>query len=1034
MIRWFVKNHVAANLLMLAILFMGYYSLRYRIPLEVFPDFELDIITIDVRLRGASPAEIEESVIIHIEEAIYDLEGIKEIKTTSSENGGRATIEIDSSYHARDILNDIKNRVDAINTFPSDIERPLINIAQRKRQVISVIVSGQKSQQELKWIGESIRDNMAQSLGSQMLELGLVRPYEISIEVVPDALKKYNLSISDISQAIRASSLQRSAGSLKTQGGEILLRTQEQAYYKSDYENIPILSGNSGERLFLKDIATIVDGFEEEPLAAEFNGNPCVVIDIYRTGQQSAIELANQVKDFIIQKQASLPDGITLDYWRDRSRIVKSRLETLLRSAFQGGILVFIVLTLFLRPILAFWVCVGIPVTFMGALILMPYFGITINILSLFAFILVLGIVVDDAIVTGENIFSRLKRGDPSLKAAIEGTEEVAVPVTFGILTTIVAFIPLALIEGRRGVIFNSLPYIVIPVLLFSLIESKLILPTHLKNISIATSQNLWSKIQNSFSEGLEFFVQKIYQPFLNIILQHRYLTLCIFISFMMVLVSLVGSGHLRFIFFPRVPHEIIRGTLTMPTGTPFEITTKHLRHMQQSLNQIKEKYRDPNTEQSVIQNTLVTIGATGTGRTPQSHIGQVTFELVSPEKRTIQVHSLQIAKEWRKSIGNIPGAKELNFRAEIARGSDPINIQLSGQDFSLMSTMSQKIKQKLSEYPEVFDISDSLDEGKDELQIHLKAKAKHLNITTEQLSKQIRQAFFGEEAQRIQRGRDDIRIMVRYTKSERDSVQSLEQLSIQNSQGAMIPISELADIKWTKSPSSIERLNRNRTLQITADYDKKTANFSAIKNDLIPYLDQLISENPSIRYSLEGEAKEQREAFGSLLTGLIFLFFCIYALLAIPFKSYFQPFIVMSVIPFGLLGALLGHLIMGMDLSLFSIFGMLALTGVVVNDSLVLVDFVNRQKKMKQTPIEAACLGGAKRFRPILLTSLTTFAGLMPLIYEKSTQAQFLIPMAVSLGFGILFATFITLLLVPINYVILEDIKQLFRPKMTKP
>ncbi len=1034
-IRWFARNGVAANLLMILIAALGLNAVLNRIPLEVFPEFELDIVRVTVPFRGATPAEVEEGVIVRVEEALFDLEGIKELRSESNEGYGQVSVEVDSGYDPRELLNDIKNRVDAISTFPEEIERPIISLAQRRREVISVVVSGDLSEPELRRLGERVRDDIAALPGVTQVELTGVRPYEVAIELSESTLQKHGLSFERVASAINQASLDLSAGTIKTRGGEILLRSKGQAYVQDDFEKIVVLTRSDGTRLTVGDIAEVRDGFEEEPLTATFNGRPAVVVEVYRTGDQNAIDVANAVKAYAASARRSIPPGVDLTVWRDRARIVKARLSTLSNSAVQGGLLIFLLLTLFLRFSVAVWVCIGIPISFMGALALMPELGVTINIISLFAFILVLGIVVDDAIVTGENIYNHLKREANATQASINGTLEIATPVIFGVLTTVVAFVPLLMVEGLRGQLFAQIPMIVIPVLLFSLVESKLILPAHLKHLRVygdpERRHNVLVRLQRKVAHALEAAVRRFYKPALAAALRQRYLTLSIFASVGIIVLTLVFSGWIGYVFFPRVQSETARANVVMPTGTPFEITSLHISRMATAAEQLRDKYVDPQTDESVIRNILATYGSLGVGGSGgQSHLGRVMFEIVAPEERTLAVTSSDLVREWRRMIGPIPGAREITYRAEIGRGGDPIDVQLKGADFDELRELADTVKARLGEYPGVFDIADNLEEGKQEIQLKIKPAAEQLGLSMADLARQVRRAFFGLEVQRIQRGREDVRVMIRYPAVERRSLDNLESMRIRTPTGVEVPFTEVATATVGKSYSTIKRVDRHRTINVTADVDKESADLEGIRADLTDYLKNLLADYPNARFSLEGEAREQADSSRSLLFGAFFVLFAIYALLAIPFKSYLQPVIVMSVIPFGVVGAVLGHVTLGMQLSISSVMGMLALVGVVVNDSLVLVDYINRRRREGVELIEAVITAGVARFRPVFLTSLTTFAGLVPLIFfEKTTQAQFLIPMAVSLGFGILFATFVTLLLIPINYLVLEDVRRLVRP-----
>lgn len=1023
MIAWFTKNHVAANLLMIFILVIGLGSMSTRIPLEVFPSFESELISVNISLRGATPEDVEQGVTIRVEEAVQDLEGIERIVSSSSENNSSVRIEVESDYDPRELLADIKSRVDAINTFPADAEKPIIALAQRKREVIAVTVTSQYSEKETLEFAEVVRDELLRIPGITQLDLSGVRNYEISLTLSQDQLRQYGLTITEVARSVNAFSTDVSAGNLRTTGGDILLRSKGQAYYKDQFATIPIKTQADGTIIRLSDVADIDDGFEETPIRTRFNGEQAAFIDVYRIGQQSAIEVADKVKAYIDDRQATLPEGFGISYWDDDSEIVKNRISTLTTSAMQGGFLVLLLLTLFLRPSIAFWVFIGIPVSFMGAFIFMPFFGVTLNIMSLFGFILVLGIVVDDAIVTGENIYTHLRNAESGEEAAIRGTQEVATPVTFGILTTVTAFLPMLFIEGNRGAFFAQIAIVVIPVLIFSLIESKFVLPAHLKNIKLRSERaqpNKFELFQQRFADGFERAILVFYQPLLSVALRNKLTTISLFVGTFLIIIALLTSGWSKFVFFPRIPSETVRLNLTMPNGTPFEITNGHIMNIAAQAEKLQKKYIDEQTNESVIMNILATTG----GRGGTSHVGGVRFELVPPEKRTLDVTSAQMVREWRRLVGDIPGAESMTYRAELGRSSDPIDVQLTGNSLETLQEVAEKVKDHLRTYTTVFDIADSLSDGKEELQIELTQQGKALGISRQEIASQVRNAYFGAQAQRIQRGRDDVRVMVLLPIEERRSLADLKHILITTPNGTQVPLSHIAELIPGKSPSTIRRIDRYRTVNVTADIEKNNTNMTALNADLKVFLDNLVAQYPGINHSLEGEAKEQRESFGSLAWGMLFVFFVIYALLAIPFKSYIQPLIVMSVIPFGLIGAFIGHWIMGMDLTLFSLLGMLALIGVVVNDSLVLVDFINKKRDEGFSIANAVLTAGAARFRPVMLTSLTTFIGLMPLLFEESTQAQFLIPMAISLGFGILFATFITLLLVPVNYLVVERLK----------
>ncbi|GGF63180.1 acriflavin resistance protein [Terasakiella brassicae] len=1024
MITWFAKNSVAANLLMISILVAGLFSLNTSIPLEVFPSFETHVVSVRVSLPGATPQDVEKSVTIRIEEAVQDLEGIDQIRSTSGEGSAAVYIDIDDNYDPQTLLADIKSRVDAVNTFPADAERPVISLAQHTHDVITVTLASDYGEHETREYAQNLRDEMLRLDGVTQLELDGIRNYEITINVSQNSLRQYGLTLSDISSAIGKSSIDISSGNLRTLGGDILLRSSGQAYRKNDFAKIAIKTNKDGSKLLLEDIAQINDGFEETPVRTRFNGKNAVFVEVYRIGDQSAIEVADKIKTFIKDRQATLPQGYELSYWDDDSAIVKNRISTLTNSALQGGILVLALLTLFLRPAIAFWVFIGIPISFMGAFLLMPVFGVTLNILSLFGFILVLGIVVDDAIVTGENIYTHLNRAESGEDAVINGTLEVAKPVTFGVLTTVAAFLPLAFIEGMRGPMFSQIPAVVIPILLFSLIESKFVLPSHLKHIKLRTQKTKVSRFehyQQKFADGFERAILKYYRPILDVCLNNKLTTLLSFLSIFCILIALILSGWTKFTFFPRIPSETVRVTLTMPAGTPFEVTNRHILTLSENAKKLREKYRDPETGESFILNILSVTG----GRGGTSNEGRVRFEITPPEQRSVEISSQQLVNEWRKLNGDIAGAESLAYRAEFGRGGNPIDIQLSANSLQTLRQVSEIVKDHLATYPTVFDIADTLSDGKEELQIELTDQGKAIGLTRQEVASQIRNAYYGTQAQRIQRGRDDVKVMVRLPLEERRSIANLQNLLIRTSNGNEIPLAQVASLQPGKGPSAINRIDRFRTVNISADIEKGKTNMTVLTTSLRGFMDELVTRYPDVGYSLEGEAREQRESFGSLGWSLLGVLFAIYVLLAIPFKSYAQPLIVMSVIPFGLVGAVLGHWIMGSNLTLLSLMGMLALTGVVVNDALVLVDYINQQRARGMSLQHAVLNAGTARFRPVMLTSLTTFIGLVPLLFEKSTQAQFLIPMAISLGFGILFATFITLIMIPVNYILLENARR---------
>lgn len=1035
MIAWFVRNSVAANLLMITIIIAGVISLRDGIKLEVFPPSDPDTVSVSVPLRGATPEDVELGVAVRIEEAVQDLEGIEEIRSQSVEGSTSVRIEIDSSYDPRVLLDDIKSRVDAINTFPADTEKPIISLSVRSFSVISVVVAGDYSEDEIRVYAERVRDDLLRISGITQVSLGSVRSYEIAIEASPDRLREFDVTLEDLSGAIRSSSVDLSAGNVRTEGGDVLIRSKGQAYRRVDFETIVVKTNADGSIVRVGDIAKVQDGFEEESLRTRFNGKYAAFVNVSRVGGQSAIEISESVKTYIAGKQDTMPVGMELDYWDDDSERLKERLGIMTTSAIQGGVLVILLLSLFLRPAIAAWVFLGIPISFLGAFSAMYVFDISLNLMSAFGFIIVLGIVVDDAIVTGENVYSHLRTGDSGVSAAIHGTKEVAVPVTFGILTTIAAFMPLAFIEGRLGQVFANIPAVVIPVLIFSLIESKLVLPAHLKHIKLhehddkASGFQAW---QSRFADGFEALILKYYKPLLQLALRNRYSTVAAFTGVLVIMIMLISSGWTKFTAFPSLGGDTATATLTMPVGTPFEVTNRHAEKMVAAANELQSKYVDPVSGESMINNILSSVGSSG--RSNGSHLARVQIETVPRQHRTIEFSVEEMNNEWRAMTGQLPGADSINFRASFFRAGDPIDLQFSGNSLETLSKVGDEVKSELATYPGVFEIADSLSDGKEELQIELSPQGHLIGLTRSDIVDQVGQAFKGLQAQRIQRGRDDIRVLVRFPINERSTIASLNEMLITAPNGRSIPLANVAVIEPGRGPSQITRIDGYRVLNVTADVEKENTNMVVLLADLQNYVDDLLVKYPSVSYTLEGEQRRQAETFGSLGLGIMIVLFAIYCLLALPLKSYVQPVLVMSIIPFGIIGAVIGHWLLGQTLTILSMLGLMALTGVVINDSLVLVDYINRRHRDAGEKLLAAVeRAGVVRFRPVMLTSVTTFFGLLPLLLDKSSSAQFLMPMAISLGFGILFATVITLILIPTNIMIADDIARFVNSKVNK-
>jgi multidrug efflux pump subunit AcrB len=1043
LIEWFAANGVAANLLMLLLIVMGVLTL-VGIKQEVFPEFSADLVTVRVPYPGAAPEEVEEGVVIRIEEKIQDLPEIKEIRSTAAENMGTVLIEAVDGSDLQKLLNDVKSRVDSIDTFPVEAEEPIVEAAVIRRQVMDVAISGDTDERSLKRLGERVRDDLAALPGISQVELSATRPYEISIEVSETALRRWGLTFQQVADAVRRSSLDLPGGKVETSGGEVLLRTEGQAYVGPDFEELPLVTLADGSRIRVGDVATVVDGFAETETWSRFDGVPAVLVQVFRVGDQSALDIEKIVNDYLEQARKGVPEGIALTVWDDRTEILRSRLDLLIRNGRNGFLLVVLVLALFLKLRLAAWVSLGIPISFLGAIALMPTLDVSISLISLFAFIVVLGVVVDDAIIVGENIYSNFQHGKAGLRAAVDGATEVSKPVFIAILTTVAAFAPLLGVTGNIGKIMRVIPLIVIPTLLFSLVESLLILPNHLSHMHHLPEKSprfaigrYWNRLQDFLAKGLERMIDRLYRPTLKVAIEWRYLTLACMIFLLLLTAGVVRSGWLQFNFMPDVEGDNTAAYLALPQGTPASSTVVVLQELEDAAKELAEEL-DSEFGGEPIRHVMTTVGqqpfrnAAGpaalniTADGASGNLGEVNLELVSAEERRIS--SSEIANRWREKVGAIPDAEELTYSSSLFASGEAINLELSGPDVNALKDVAIVLGQELASYPGVRDISDTFRAGKRQIQLNVTTEAEAAGVSKADLARQVRQAFYGEEVQRILRGRDEIKVMVRFPADQRSSLGDLENLRFRTPTGVEIPFSTAATMESTRGPASIQRKDRRRVVNVTADVDEQVGNANEIIADLqANVLPDLMADHPGVRYSLAGEQEDQKETLVGLAKGFFIALFAIYGLLAIAFRSYLQPVIVMSAIPFGLIGAIWGHIAMGLNLTILSMFGIVALTGVVVNDSLVMVDFINRAFRRDHRLAEAIRRAGSSRFRPILLTSLTTFAGLTPLLLEKSLQAQFLIPMAVSLAFGVLFATLITLILVPSLYSILEDLRRSF-------
>ncbi len=1040
MIRWFARNDIAANFLLIGILLWGVYTALFKVPLQVSPSYDFHSIIIKMDYRGGTARDVEKSIIIPIEEAVQDLPGIAKLWTYAGPGRGTVFAELKEGVNRRELLEEVKTRVDRIPTFPSETEKPDVFIPDSNayQEVVTVAVTGDLSEMELRRAAERVRDDLMEMQGISHAELKGEQPFEIAIEADQNKLQSFGLGIDDLINAIRRNSVDMPAGTIQSSSGNLTVRTRGQAYTADEFASIPIRAAN-GADVRLGEVALVKDGFEEGMQLVRFNGEPASIVEVMRFDEESALEVSRLVHEYVASARLRFPSGIHLYAWDDESISIRGRLGTLTASLIQGSILVFVLLALFLRPSLAFWVVLGIPVSFAGGIICMPWLGISANLMSVFGFIIVVGLVVDDAIVTGENIYAKLKTGIDPLEAAVEGTKEVAVPVTFGVITTIVAFLPLLFFDGHWGSFARQIPPVVAPVLLFSLIESKLILPAHLKHLRTGrTHFNAFSRLQKHIAEGLETFVEKIYQPTLRFAIAHRYSVCAMFFAMALLMLGYCQSGKLGFVSMPTVDRLKITAYVDLPNDTPLEQTDKYVRRITDAVAQLKEEFVDEGTGRSLITNIYEETGDRDRGSISLDETrGQVAVEILPPSLRSVPgPKNSVIATRWQELVGEIPEAHSFRIRSEQSgfsrrgdtREEEPVEIELRGPSSDEKVEIAHQIVDLLETYEGITDAYTRVQNGIDELEIRLKPRAAELNLTQQALAAQIRQAFYGQEAQRVQRGRDDIRVMVRLTQEERQSLHTLDTLKILTPSGAAVSLASVADVNLVKVPGRIERIDGAEVIEVKALPADETVDIIGIAEAAAPEILKLVSEGDGLSFRYTGFIAENAESKRRTIIGAVALMFALYALLAIPFKSLTQPLFVLLAVPFGIIGALLGHIIMGITPSYLSVFGMLALAGVVVNDSLVMVDFINQRRSEGMPLREAIIHAGARRFRAILLTSITTFAGLMPLMFDRSIQGQFLIPMAVSLGYGILFATAITLYLIPSAYQISDDLGKLLQ------
>ncbi len=1045
-INWFIDNTVASNLLMMVFIVGGIISFS-SLRQEEFPSIETGTIQVNVPYPGAAPEEAEQAICLALEEGLETVENVERMTSTAREGACSATVEVASGADLNRVLNDVKSAVDAIVTFPADIENPIITSFSPASTVMSLALAADTDDASLKELAEEIRLDLIDMEGISRVEVSYIRPYEIAIEISELTLRQYNLTLQQVANAINRSAMDMPAGTLRTDGGEILLRSKGRVYEGAEYENIVVRSFPDGSQLRLGDIATVIDGFEEGYLTARVNGKNAAIVDVYRVGNEDTVASAEKVKAYFEVKRQRMPESIDFMILTDDAKGLQERIATVASNAYSGFFLVLLVLTLFLRFKLAIWVAAGIPIAILGALSVFPSLGLTISSLTIMAFILVLGIIVDDAIVVGERVFVFEQSGMSPREAASAGTLDVFIPVMFGVMTTIAAFLPLLILDGPMGAFFNVIGGVVALCLIASVIESQLILPGHLAHrrttgywLEGTPIVTRWLSLQKRIANGLVYVATHVYQPALRACLHYRYATWSVATGVILITLALLLSGRVIFQFFPAVEGDRIYASIQMPEGVAVEATERALaqietaaialqRELDEELQGLVDAGLAPATPGSVVDKMLTTLGSrvnrggppTGRGTAGGSHIGEVVMILHSFEDRG-QMLSNDIRDRWREKVGLIPDALELSFVSDSFSAGQALSFRLEGRNVEYLQRATAELREALGRYPGVFDITDSFRAGKQEVQIEILREGELLGFTLDDISRQVRQAFYGAESQRIQRGTDQIKVMVRYPESERKSLGNLEDMLLRTPEGGEVPLSSVARLSLGNGYSSINREDGRRVITVNADIDRKVSTPEQVTREISAEFADKWQNDYQISLALGGESEQRNRSIGGLFSSYPLALLIIFALLAIPLKSYSQPLIIMSVIPFGAIGAIIGHFIMGAELVFFSLIGIVALGGVVVNSSLVLVDYINKEVAQGHALPDAVASAGVARFRPIFLTSMTTFIGLVPLMASPTPATFFIVPMAISLAFGVLFATVITLFLVPCLYLILYD------------
>lgn len=1026
MIAWFAENPVAANLLM-TVLLLGGLVQAFGMSAQVFPTIEPGIVTVTTAYPGATPSEVEDGITRRVEEAIIGIDGVDRVTSTASENVGVVTAELKDSVDAAKVRNDIETAVDRLADFPPlDAENPDVVVAKTVSDVISMVVSSELSERELRRGAELLEQELLALPAVSLVSMLGTRDYEIAIDVREETLRQFDLTIDEVASAIRRSSLNLSSGELRTDAGDLLLRTNAKREQGEDFADIPLRGQADGSVLRLRDVATIRDGFVDVDLVNQFEGRQSVFVRVQKSEAEDALAIAADVKTMLAAYQP--PEGIDIAIWDDQTEVLEGRLSLLLRNGMLGFALVFLFLVLMLDLRLALWVAMGVPISFLGAFLVFEFFGVNLNMISLFALIVVLGVVVDDALVVGENIVTEQESGKTGLEGAIAGVRGVFSPVMIGVLTTMAAFAPLLLVTGTFGQIFLHVPIVVIAVLTVSLIEVFLILPAHLAH------PGRWSRwpldrIQDTISNGVKRFRDDYVAPAIAAAVRFRYLTVLGGAGLLAAAVMLLSTGSVRFIFFPSLEADYMRAELEFPIGTPFSVTEKAAERLIAGARQVNE-----NVGGTSFKSVSVTVGGRissgggpggGTSSTVASHLASVQVQLAAEPQRTLSAKQLE--RMWRTEVGPVPGVEKLSYVAEFFRGGSALAFDLSHQDDAVLLQAVEELKQSFSANSALYDVQDSVSPGKRQFDIELTPAGEAAGLTASDVARQLRQNFFGEEVQRIQRGRQELKVMVRYPEDQRRSTRDFFNVRINLADGTQAPLTAMARVTESRSLSEINRIDGRRVISVSGEVDTTLATpgevSAAVLGDVIPKLRQ---DYPGLQVEQGGFGRDQSEDLASLGKMMLIAMLIIYSLLASQLKGYVQPLIVLSGVPFGAAGALVGHYLLGFDLSFISLFGMVALSGVVVNDSLVLMDRYNQVRRTTDLSVQQAVVAAStRRFRAIFLTTVTTALGLTPMLFETSIQAQFLIPMAVSLATGIVFASVIILFVVPALIVIREDFRR---------